>query len=153
LPIASTASGMWSLLDRCINTCLNAHTFCQQDYEENFIPTRLIDIGSDSCPRIKVINTVDTPQSSRKFMRYIALSHRWGTSKFFTLNESNIHQCSQEIDLDALPQTFKDTVDVSRLLGYRYGGSTLSALFKTPLLTGKENLQRWVRCTAILFSI
>jgi hypothetical protein len=111
---------MWSLLDRCINTCLDAHTFCQQDYDENLIPTRLIDIGSDSCPRIKVINTVNTPQSSRKVMRYIALSHRWGTSKFFTLKESNILQCSQEIDLDALPQTFKDTVDVSRLLGYRY---------------------------------
>lgn len=120
LPAASTASGLWSLLNRCITKCLDSHSICHQDYDEDFLPTRLIDIGPDQCPRIKVVNTIDIPRTSQEPMRYITLSHRWGKSKFFTLEVSNLLQCSHQIDLNDLPQTFKDTIAVSRRLGYRY---------------------------------
>jgi hypothetical protein len=55
--------------------------------------------------------------------KYFALSHRWGSPaqhrKFCTYT-SNIEQHRQGIELDELPQTFRDAVHITRALGIQY---------------------------------
>lgn len=82
------------------------------------LPTRLIDVGTDSNGPIRLIQT-----NSKMQDRYIALSHCWGQlsdDQRCCTYESNLNQRMADIPYDQLPATFKDAVRVTRALGVRY---------------------------------
>lgn len=82
------------------------------------LPTRLVDVGSDSNAPIRLI------QTNRKMEdRYIALSHCWGQlndHQRFCTYDSNLDQRMADIPYEQLPATFRDAVRVTRALGVRY---------------------------------
>jgi len=63
-----------------------------------------------------------TADEKRKF-RYIALSHPWGDAKIhdhFVTTVKNIEDYKAEIDIEKLPKTFRDAIEVTRQLGVQY---------------------------------
>lgn len=78
------------------------------------VPTRLIKVDNG-------LRLVDAAEA--KSSQYVALSHCWGPLKDdekFCTYKRNIKQLQANIDFDALPQTFRDAVTVSRGLGIDY---------------------------------
>ena len=51
---------------------------------------------------------------------FVALSHCWGTRAHFVLDSNSLIQLLGGMDLNGLPPTFRNTVNVTRALGYRY---------------------------------
>ncbi|UPX11339.1 uncharacterized protein EKO05_0001947 [Ascochyta rabiei] len=102
------------------------HKECQVTTKIN-LPTRLIDVGSQSKPSLRLVETAVDKVSSDV---YIALSHPWGdVSKykpFCTLREDpskaghDIRRFKQAIPKDQLPATFEDAVICTRRLGVQY---------------------------------
>lgn len=81
---------------------------------ETELPTRVIDVGSPNDENIRLF----VSKGSRG--RYIALSHKWGTSRPMRTLRGNIDKLSERIDFTHLPKTFQDVVLVTRKLGIRY---------------------------------
>lgn len=103
-----------------------SHNECQVTAEVK-LPTRLIDVGSQSAPSLRLIET-----ATEKVVDdvYIALSHPWGDTKtytpFRTLRKDpsgagrDLTHFTHAIPEDELPATFRDAVICTRKLGVRY---------------------------------
>lgn len=84
------------------------------------LPTRVLDLGpvEHACPT--------RPKSIRLHIsdgekgEYVTLSHCWGGTSTIRSTEATLDVFKKGLDYDALPQTFKDAVDVTRWLGIRY---------------------------------
>ncbi|MCJ1450484.1 hypothetical protein MMC28_000815 [Mycoblastus sanguinarius] len=81
------------------------------------LPTRVIDVGADTTePCLRVTNGQKD--------RYVALSHCWGPidankSRLMTL-KSSLEQHKLGIPIASFPQTFRDAIRITRLLGVKY---------------------------------
>jgi hypothetical protein len=90
------------------------------------IPTRLIDVGKSEklVESVRLCVTGEWTQEQSKEIRYIALSHPWGSSKqndhFCTTTANIADRLSKGISVDPLPKTFQHAVQVTRALGLRY---------------------------------
>lgn len=80
------------------------------------LPTRLLDVGSDSCSIIYLREQKRLPTYEGQ---WVALSHRWGNGTYCT-TRSNLEEHLNGIALQDLPETFKDAVKVTRALGKQY---------------------------------
>lgn len=79
------------------------------------LPTRVIDIGGKDSSRVRLV------VSHGRLDRYIALSHCWGLREPITTTKDNLDRHVKEgIEIDDLPQTFRDAVEVVRALGFQY---------------------------------
>lgn len=78
-------------------------------------PTRLLDIGSEACPRIRLCRT-----ENKTTYRYVALSHCWGNGPTFTTRLSNLAIRKDGIEFAALPLLFQDAVTICRRLVVQY---------------------------------
>ena len=108
------------LLNKWIQDCDKKHKCCPKADADIRAPTRLIDVGDKANPdtlRLDCSTTRDRP------LRYVALSHRWGSKKqhprFCTYNH-NIEHFKKGIDFQSLPKTFQDAVKVTKGLGIRF---------------------------------
>jgi hypothetical protein len=103
-----------------LNKCLSEHERCRgmgSPSSSTFLPTRLLDVGRGT---IRLIETAHESMNREADRRYIALSHCWGkTSIIRTLNE-NYENHLIEIRTSSLSQTFKDAVETTRKIGFRY---------------------------------
>ncbi|KAK8120171.1 HET-domain-containing protein [Apiospora kogelbergensis] len=83
------------------------------------LPSRLIDVDSRG-KGVKLVNTDDLPAGTS----YAALSHVWGnpqtTPPFLVTTSSNLSPMMEMVQLESLPQTFQDAVEVTRALDLRY---------------------------------
>lgn len=79
------------------------------------MPKRLIDVGSEANPKIRLHET-----SPNESMDYLALSHPWGNPPHFCTFMRNLSNYHRGIDVYDLPATFKDAIIVTRSLGLRY---------------------------------
>jgi hypothetical protein len=98
-----------------VGNCIKTHSHCQT--ADASLPTRVLDLDALSDPgKIKLVET----DGARG--QYIALSHCWGVDKgaHFITSRDNIAKRMSGIDLNEVPQTFKDAVLVTRHLGIRY---------------------------------
>lgn len=85
---------------------------------EGPLPSRVIDVGTESNPVLKLHCTTCSERT-----RYLALSHRWGSPpahEAFYTTRRNFAKFRQNIKPTDLPATFKDAVRLTRLLGVRY---------------------------------
>ncbi|PQE07088.1 heterokaryon incompatibility protein [Rutstroemia sp. NJR-2017a BVV2] len=109
-----------------LETCSREHTLCEANYEDGFLPTRLIDIGNSPNgainPCLVITNDVERNRIP-KDTRYLALSHCWGTNRGKTVPKTttaNLTAHLDSIETNTIPKTFSDAMEVVRRLGLRY---------------------------------
>jgi hypothetical protein len=96
--------------------CLESHPTCRGTITKPFLPTRLIDVGTDDIvPRL-----VDTKAEKLQSTPYLTLSYCWGGKHGLTLCESTLETLKAGIPTNQLPRTIQDAVSVTRKLGFRY---------------------------------
>jgi hypothetical protein len=104
----------------------------------DWYPTRLLDLSMlKDTGRVLLTVAQLLDRSSMKMGEYITLSHCWGTwgaKELPVLTTANIDErVSQGIDLDLLPQTFKDAVEIA---GW-FNGECASPLLASILLSSR----------------
>ncbi|KAG4412003.1 hypothetical protein IFR04_014864 [Cadophora malorum] len=151
-----------------INNCMANHPECQSQSREReaFLPSRLLDVGPPDGmqdPRLWATSRQDDSKS-RKFKlgyfrtkspqlesqheenpSYVALSYCWGKESFLTTTHSTLKQREDVIPMIALPQTIRDAVWFTRLLGLRYLWVDSLCILQGK---GKEAEEDWARESA-----
>jgi hypothetical protein len=94
------------------------------------LPTRLLNMSDIDQTRIVAYETLrnnDFPSVSESGpamslvpVRYVALSHRWGTKRLLATTRANFDKLKDGIDGTSMPKTFKDAVLFARQLDIRY---------------------------------
>jgi hypothetical protein len=103
-----------------------SHTRCRRQSEQQWYPTRLIDLEGISPPdgserMVRLVLTKDQKENDIKIEGpYVTLSHCWGQAKPLCLTEENFPDFQRGISLDSLPQTFRDAMQFASGLGVRY---------------------------------
>ncbi len=104
-------------------TCVNTHSSaCNPPTraDNGWMPTRLLEVvpGSDKI----YLRLQDSPAlSSSPDNRYVALSHCWGQfGTPFTTTHATLPSRIDGINMNTLPQTFQDSVTLTKRLGLRY---------------------------------
>lgn len=103
------------------NCCTNdreAHNFCIDAAAKAAtrpLPTRLIDVNAWPVSARLVLSSSLDPGTD-----FVALSHCWGKLEFIKLNSTNVESFQAGIPLSQLPRTFKDAVNVTWKMGFRY---------------------------------
>ncbi|KAF2169459.1 hypothetical protein M409DRAFT_36170, partial [Zasmidium cellare ATCC 36951] len=89
---------------------------CREDLDETHAgPGRLLYVGSNlDSSHLRLHTTSDTVYP------YIALMHCWGTQTLMKTTRSNLNALHNDIDLETLPQTFKDAVMCARGIGVEH---------------------------------
>ena len=104
------------ILER-LHECMHHHHMCDKKVlspETVKLPTRVIDVGSTQLPYANLLETKGATGW------YIALSHCWGSSVTFKLEQATLQGMKTKIELDSLPRTFRDAVIVARAFRVRY---------------------------------
>jgi hypothetical protein len=139
------------MLREWVANCGSEHQKCRQHPTETSkcenerrtnIPTRLIDVGSikDCPPRSRLVNTNGIPK------RYVALSHRWAQTRTLETTADNIASLRIELPEKNISPTFRDAIEVTRQLGFRY-------LWLDSLCIIQGDAEDWKRESHIMGSI
>ncbi|PMD48866.1 HET-domain-containing protein, partial [Hyaloscypha variabilis F] len=103
-------------MKKWLYVCQNSHTKCEQNKPlDRQLPTRLIEVG-DTDMDLRLCETLGLPQESQ----YLTLSHCWGGKVFTTLTRENVEQFLSHIPTKSLSKTFRDAIEVTRRLGFKY---------------------------------
>ncbi|KAF2763329.1 HET-domain-containing protein [Pseudovirgaria hyperparasitica] len=104
--IAQDLVGGW------MSKCVNEHTTCHRPVSS--LPTRVIDVGKTSEDKVSL------HISSGCMGQYAALSHCWGTHMPLQTTRKNLEEHCSSIAMTRLPQTFRDSVELCRMLNIRF---------------------------------
>ncbi|KAF6790733.1 hypothetical protein CMUS01_16252 [Colletotrichum musicola] len=123
-----------------LKTC-DEHPHCRS--RASPMPTRLLDVGtSDSDPLIKLVEP-----DAGLCDRYVTLSYRWGEgARHFTTTSETMQARRTGIEVDALPQTMRDALALTRMLGVRY-------LWIDSLCICQDDLGEWERESARMAAV
>ena len=103
----------------CLRRCQETNSKCNEDVDDSWVPSRLIFVGSaDGLFQPKLVLTRDLYSNTP--IQYLALSHRWGTSSFLTLDSGNEERFRKHIPLRELRQTFQDAIKIAQELRVPY---------------------------------
>ncbi|KAI9162755.1 Cyclin-dependent kinase [Paramyrothecium foliicola] len=116
----------FSIVRLWLQDCDRTHGDCR-GHTATALPTRLIDVGTESNPGLRLLETsLQAPEENK----YIALSHPWGDRKlhppFCTWRTDingdghDLESFKKAIPAEQLPATFKDAIAVTRALQIRY---------------------------------
>ncbi|KAJ0417805.1 HET domain protein [Aspergillus carlsbadensis] len=103
-----------------IEQCRASHPRCNLDESDWGLPTRVLDLGTSTCP---ITSTVQLLVTQNQPEPYVCLSHCWGSHAGLRPLETTIEtvqEFQEGIPFDKLPRTFQDAVVFTRKLGYRY---------------------------------
>lgn len=121
-PIASHANhpSTIALLRQWMADCEANHSHCQQAKSSHVeSPSRLIDVGSPDGSRGPCLRVCE----DQKDTSYIIFSHCWDdsyASTFLTLTTGNLDSMKRSTSIEDLAQSFRDTMIIARMLGFRY---------------------------------
>ena len=101
------------LLRHWVKECSTTHSRCRISVDPA-LPTRVLDLGSAASGTITLCETNGVTG------RYICLSYCWGQTEFINTTRDTLKLHKQGIAIGNLPQTFQDTIHISRALGIRY---------------------------------
>jgi hypothetical protein len=121
----------WQQINTWLEDCDENHPGCRSPSVSLWKPNRLLDLGNDEHQSIRLVVSEKhfesnaslsqvSPSRQNTESRYMTISHCWGTSDILRLLSSNAVFFQQSILLDALPETFKDAISITRRLGIRY---------------------------------
>lgn len=128
---------------RWIDKCSQEHIICQQYRQlggsEKGLPLRLINVDPNgeylgdelrktdidllSCekaPHSCIKHSREAASMSPNGVQYLTLSHRWGDTAPTKLTWENMAQFSEQIPVSSLSAPFKDAIQITRCLGFRY---------------------------------
>lgn len=107
-----------ALLREWIRVCDASHG-CWSDHERK-LPTRILDVncaGHGDASTIKLVEATSVERNAK----YVALSHRWGTSgPTMRATNETLTDLTRGFKTTSLPQSFQDAVYVTNVLGLRY---------------------------------
>ncbi|KAL5315869.1 hypothetical protein ACEPPN_016742 [Leptodophora sp. 'Broadleaf-Isolate-01'] len=111
---APSSEATFTMVQGWLQTCLSSHMTCRDCVKSDlaFMPTRLIEITR---PNYRLYETAGRPVEP-----YAALSYCWGTTGQLTSTRSTYQSHLAGIDPQALPETVRDAVEVTRKLGIKY---------------------------------
>ena len=96
-----------------LTRCQNQHLNCAKHVEVNWHPTRLLDVSTEPVRlRISSDSQITGP--------YAALSHCWGTERFWVLSKDTMSQLLEGVPLSEMPNTFQHAITTIRRLGIDY---------------------------------
>lgn len=104
------------LANSWLNNCKHTHLSCKPGKVERWLPTRLLFVGSQGLPALRLILSSSIDIESE----YAALSHRWGTNTGFVLTSAKEARYLEEIPMSDLSSTLRDAVETTRGLGLQY---------------------------------
>ncbi|KAF4635479.1 hypothetical protein G7Y89_g2620 [Cudoniella acicularis] len=107
----SSSDGCFAVASKWIQNCLDTHDECPKQLSP--LPSRVIDVGDDN-------NDPFLHISNGECRRWLSLSHCWGTQQIFTTTLSNLESHQEKVPMDRLPQTFRDSIFITRQLGCQY---------------------------------
>ncbi|KAM0418916.1 hypothetical protein ACHAPT_012181 [Fusarium lateritium] len=108
----------FKMLREWIRSCDSTHHCIPEQVD--FVPTRLLYIGELNSD---VVRLVENSGETKQPMKYVALSHRWGSPEHhekFCATRANINALKADFKVSNLPKTFYDAVLVTRKLGLTY---------------------------------
>ncbi|KAF8541977.1 heterokaryon incompatibility protein-domain-containing protein [Trichophaea hybrida] len=86
-------------------------------FEKEWLPTRLVDLGTDdNIIRPRIRNSAGLPLGTK----YTTLSHRWGASTPPRLILENVREWSIRIPISELQPLYRDSMEASKRLGVQY---------------------------------
>ncbi|KAI0888329.1 heterokaryon incompatibility protein-domain-containing protein [Annulohypoxylon maeteangense] len=104
-----------------LETCVSNHSSCHQEDGNSKMPSRFLDLGDPNYPDFVVLReTSDYHGIPPTDLRYVALSHCWGTARIITTVRANIEDHKRAIKFGSLPQTFKDAIQIVQKFQLRY---------------------------------
>jgi hypothetical protein len=116
----------FEILCQWLEDCDNNHAGCHPEAADVSLarmPTRLIDVEETDSQNVHLVENQHNQISQVQHLRYIALSHPWGDRtehNHYCTTRQNITHHKAGIDINILPLTFKDAIQVTRKLGVRY---------------------------------
>jgi Heterokaryon incompatibility protein (HET) len=126
-------------VQKWIDKCCNTHTLCQpRSSNPTALPKRVLDVNP---PLVKLYET------RNEHDKYVCLSHCWGNSRptcctTFTTLEAN----KNGIAWHRLPATFRDAIDFTRRLGFRY-------IWIDSICIIQDNATDWAEQSALMAKI
>ncbi|KAL7628332.1 hypothetical protein AAE478_002532 [Parahypoxylon ruwenzoriense] len=110
-----------------IEDCEKHHKRCNEaSNKPRELPTRLLHIlppattGSSESSNDDPVIRIQTTESMKDDIKYVALSHRWGESVPFKLLNENYASCLNNIDFSGLSKNMRHAVLVARRLNFSY---------------------------------
>ncbi|KAM7208155.1 Heterokaryon incompatibility protein (HET) domain containing protein [Naviculisporaceae sp. PSN 640] len=94
-----------------IQECQKHDSFCNTLSRRSALPKRVINVEA---------SPVFLYETQGETAPYICLSHVWGHRPFVRTKSGNLASHKQSLDIDNLPQTFRDAIRYTRELGVRY---------------------------------
>ncbi|KAL8686783.1 MAG: hypothetical protein Q9218_006870, partial [Villophora microphyllina] len=121
-PFSQKLVKIW--LARCLENEEGEHMECDKS-GEHWLPTRLLDVEFKSENRLlRLVSPAESPELFETDRRYITISHcwgKWGSEALTVLKSSNkVERCHRGFDLEEVPQTFRDAVEVAHWLQVRW---------------------------------
>jgi hypothetical protein len=111
IPKSSHSTEAFSTISSWLEECLKEHPQCKS--KDDILPTRLISIDQSTSETRLVV-------SDGSLGEWVVLSHCWGTNRHGITTTSNIEARQEVLDLETLPQMFRDAVEITRKLGFQY---------------------------------
>ncbi|RSL47222.1 hypothetical protein CEP53_010014 [Fusarium sp. AF-6] len=118
---AMASGGTINLIREWLRACRSGHIQCvNRASDTSWLPSRVLDLGP-IWPAVRDDTAVKivTREEVAPGGRYVTLSHRW-TPFIPKLTSRNLETWSRRLPVDILTKTFRDFIDVSRRLGFRY---------------------------------
>ncbi|KAI2785368.1 HET-domain-containing protein [Daldinia loculata] len=107
----SAAGGKWPHVARgWLDDCQQNH---QCTVNSTFRPTRLIDVRDPLHPHLVETGSIEIED-------YVTLSYVWGAKQNYTLTRDTLPIKLDGLDIQSIPSSVADAMDVTRKLGFRY---------------------------------
>jgi Heterokaryon incompatibility protein (HET) len=120
---ATNAETCIDFASEMVTHCLAHHESCFLGQDLGWIPSRLLNIdllpGVQDLIRLIERDDVQTRDTTTG-LRYLTLSHAWGSHIPLALMEANVGEMKRGINISDLPQCFQDAIYLTRRLGIRY---------------------------------
>lgn len=115
----SDSDSVYELAADWLKYCRSSHPDCPRVMASP-LPTRLLDVsgvtaGTSQDPFLYICDANERSQ-------YVVLGYCWGEqgNKDFVLKQSMLKRKMETIPLSSLPQTLRDTITITKWLGFRY---------------------------------
>ncbi len=111
-------------LSQTLSNCLSTHASCAPSRVNSaWVPKRLLDVGLGlpNSGSIVLVEGDDLRASAGEHqVRYLTLSHLWGSCRPATLSKANYGDMKKGVKFAEFPRCFRDAINVTRSLGVRY---------------------------------
>jgi hypothetical protein len=113
----------FEMVRKWLGNCVADHSLCSCPTDEIFYPSRLLQVRCED--GTEMVRLVTTEKSPAGYLRYLALSHCWGSSseeerKLKITTKANLAERTTNIASHSLPRLYQDAIQIVRSLGESY---------------------------------